>query len=220
MLKKLRAGLLALGALIAVANAPAHAAGMWFDWPGIGFPSYCAAIVGSSNVQSGQTGQGTGGTSGIGQNGVYCAQTVPAGPVTFAGTEYLPLDLGPLGGVTGAVPSSATVSLLQLGQGPVIDSVATGAAVTIPNGTGFFVLDTGTPATVVVTLPAAAVEGQFVHLVCKAAVGTALSVAANSGQTLVGASPATCAAGTPAGTWRFVAPATGLIAAGTWLRVQ
>lgn len=209
---------LACAALFPFATAPAQAAGMWQDWPAIGYASYCAAIVGSSNVQAGQTGQGTGGAAGVGSNGVYCAQTVPAGPAVFTGAEYLPADIGPLGGVTGSSPSSAAVGILQLGQGPLIDNNVAGAAQTIPNGTSFFVLDTNTPTTVAVTFPAVAVEGQEVHLLCGIAISVALSVVANTGQTVKGAAPSTCTAG-QGFAWRYVASATGALSSATWIRM-
>lgn len=214
------AGAIALASLLGIANAPAHAAGLWQTLPGIGYPSYCASLVSGVTLPAGQGPYGVvpGSTQGNGSG--ICGQTVPAGPTVFAGTEYLPLDIGPLGSTSnGAPPTSAVTRIEALGNGPVVDSVASGAALTIPNNTGYFVLDTGTAATVAITFPALAYEGDIIHLDCKVAVGTALSVVANTGQTVVGASPTTCAAG--AGySWRYVATANGLIVAGSWLRIQ
>lgn len=222
MLKRLlRVGAMAaalVGASFVLSPAPALAGGYWQNWPGIGYSSYCSAIVGSSNVQGGTTGQGTGGAAAVGTNGVYCAQTTPAGPTTFAGTEYLPLDIGPLGVVSGNPVQSAVANISQLGQGNVVVSTASTATLTIPAGTGFFVLDTGTAGTVAITMPASAIEGQIAHIDCKAAVGTALSVAANTGQTIVGNTPSTCTAG-QGFAWRYMAVANGSIVAGSWLRI-
>jgi hypothetical protein len=153
---------------------------------------------------------------------------VPAGPPTFSGTEIVPVDLYTPGtGVQAGGPSTATTTLLQLGQGPIVDSTSASATLTIPNGTSFFVLDTGTAATVAVTLPGGAVEGQEVHLLCGAAVATALSVVGNTNptQTIKGASPATCTAG-QGFAWRFSAAVPllttglpGVIVANSWVRI-
>lgn len=211
------AGLLAVA--LTVGSGAANAAGNYSTYPIIGYPAFCDSIVtGSGGFTVPQGNTGGGGVTGQGQasSTAVCAQTIPAGPPTFSGLELLPLDTGLPGG---ASPQSATVNVNQLGQGVVVDSVASGAALTIPANSQFFVLDTGTAATVAVTMPAVAEEGQIQHLLCAAAVGTALSVVANTGQTIKGASPTTCTAG-QGFAWRFVASANGIIVANSWLRIQ
>lgn len=104
MSNKLRVGLLAALALM-VGPIAVLAAGNWSNWPVVGGSSYCSAVVGSSNVQGGQTGQGTGGVSAVGTNGVVCAQTVPQGPA-FSGEEMIPADVG---GINGGTPTQSAV---------------------------------------------------------------------------------------------------------------
>jgi hypothetical protein len=202
-MNKLKIGLLAF--TLAMAPIAASAAGNWADWPGIGQTSYCAAIVGSSNVQGGQTGQGTGGAAAIGTNGVYCAQTVPAGPALFTGTEVLPLDLYSFGTVTGVPTTSALASIVQLGQGPMVDQTTVGTTQTIPNNTPFFFLDGAQSSGLTVTMPALAVEGQIQRVVCEAATVGTLTVAANTSvvtQVLKGNPNTACVAGVGYA-WRY-----------------
>ncbi len=96
----------AVAALIAALGMTTYAiaAGNWSTLPVVGNPAFCGAIVGSSNVQSGTTGQGTGTTTG--SNGVYCAQTIPAGPASLTGSELIPADTVQAGG---APPQTVTI---------------------------------------------------------------------------------------------------------------
>jgi hypothetical protein len=143
--------------------------------------------------------------------------TVPSGAEqSFTGIELVPADTQLPGGL---VPDTILVTLGQLGQGAVVDSTSASAAQTIPNNTMFYVLDTNTPATVAVTFPAAAAEGQIQRIICGIAVGTGLTVVANTGQAVKGQPTATCAAGVGFA-WRFVGTATNSLAANTWLRFQ
>jgi hypothetical protein len=209
-------GMLAVGVL-AASTAAVFAAGNWSTLPLVGGASYCASTVTGTGNLSGVTGQGQGTIGSI------CGQTVPAGPATFAGTEVVPMDLATPGATPtalGAQPATALVNINQLGQGAVFDSTSASAGVTVPNGVQFFVLDTGTAATVAVTLPAVAVEGQIVHINCAVGGATAFSVVPNSGQALKGTSPGACTAGSESSAWRFSGTANGLIAANTWLRIQ
>jgi hypothetical protein len=217
---------LAAALLSGVAVPFAWGAGLFSTLPTIGGPAFCGSTNVSGNTQTTVTGQGGGqAPAGTVTGTVICGQTVPAGPVTFAGTEYAPFDLSAQGAAGGTPTQTAAVTALQLGQGPIIDNNVAGAAQTIPPNTGYFVLDTNTPATVAITLPANAIEGQIVHLVCGIAIGTALSVVANTGQTIKGQPTGTCAAG--AGfAWRFsaVVPlnlsgASGAIVANSWVRI-
>lgn len=107
MSKKLRVGLLAALALM-VGPLAVMAAGSWSNWPVVGGSSYCSAIVGSSNVQAGTTGQGTG--TATGANGVVCAQTVPQGPA-YSGEEMIPADVY---GVNGGTPTNSAVIPVSL----------------------------------------------------------------------------------------------------------
>jgi hypothetical protein len=219
MLKRSRIALAAGVLLTAAVSVTAYAAGLWSTLPIIGGASYCASTVTGVTLPASQGPYGVvpGSTQGTGVSS--CAQTVPGGPATFAGTEMVPLDLLTPGTSSAGPATTALVNINQLGQGTVFDSTSASASITIPANSQFFVLDTGTAATVAVTMPAAAIEGQIQHLLCGVAVGTALSVAANTGQTIKGNTTATCAAGA-AFAWRFSAVANGLIVANSWVRIQ
>jgi hypothetical protein len=211
-MKKLRLAVLAGLALLAAPLAPAQAAGVWETWVGIGASAYCASTVTGVTLPVAQNAYGVvpGSTQGTGMS--LCGQTVPPGPLVFAGTEYIPADIGPLGSTgNGGGASSAVVSLLQLGQGPMIDLTTVGTAQTIPNGTPFYFLDGAQAAALTVTMPAAAVEGQIQHVTCEAATVGALTVAANTGQTVKGNPAAACTAGVGYN-WRYQASNT------TWYR--
>jgi hypothetical protein len=210
------AGLLAVA--LTVGSVAAYAAGNYSTYPIVGQSSFCASTVsgaGGFNAVGNSNGVAPTG-QGQATSGSICAQTVPAGPPAFTGNELIPMDTVPGSGVS---PQTVTANINQLGQGAVVDSVASGAALTIPANSQFFVLDTGTATTVAVTMPAVAVEGQIQHIECIAAVSAVFSVVANAGQTIKGAAPATCTAGTGLA-WRYVAAANGIIVAATWLRIQ
>jgi hypothetical protein len=212
--------------LASVAVPFAWGAGLWSTLPVIGGSAYCASSIGTGPVQGGITGQGAGvAGAGVTTGTTICGQTVPAGPTAFAGTEFVPMDIYTPGTATqSGGPTTALVNINQLGQGPILDSTQTTAAVTIPAGTQFMYLDTGTPTTLTVTMPAGAIEGQEVHLFCFAAVSVSLTISGNTGQTVKGA-PTTCAANSGF-LFRFsaVAPpfngASGVIVANQWVRIQ
>jgi hypothetical protein len=218
MLKRFRGVAIAAAVALCASAGIAYAAGLWSTLPIVGGSSYCASYVTGTGNLSGATGQGQG---TIGQ---ICGQTVPAGPATFTGTEMVPMDLLAPGTQSQGPTTTALANISQLGQGALDDVTASGAALTIPNGTMFYVLDTGTSATTTVTMPASAIEGQMVEIICTGAGGaTSLTVSANTGQALKAAPAAgACAAGTVY-KFRFVAVApfaSAPIAANTWLRVQ
>src|SRR6185437_3784581 len=196
-----RKGLIAAGVLAALTTA-AIAAGSWSTLPQIGGPSYCA----SNNPN----GVGVGGNTGQAGSPSNCVQTVPAGPATFAGTEYAPFDIGPLGGSTAGPTQTAVVSIVQLGQGPMLD-VTSPATATIPNNTPYYFLDGAQASAFTITMPAVAVEGQIQKVICEAATVGALTVAANSNQTLKGNPSAACVAGVTYA-WRYQVSNT------TWYR--
>lgn len=95
--------------LAAAGSTVAYSNGFWPTLPIVGNPSFCGAIVGASNIQGGTTGQGVG---AVGSGGVYCAQTVPAGPTAITGNELIPADTG-LGG--GAPPQTVTIPSGMIG---------------------------------------------------------------------------------------------------------
>jgi hypothetical protein len=217
----------AAGAAVLVCAGVAWGAGIFQTYPIIGGAAYCASTIGQGSVQAGPTGFGAGvAGAGVTTGAVICGQTVPAGPATFAGTEVFPVDLYTPGTaqIAGGA-ATALVNINQVGGGSILDSTQTTGAVTIPNNTQFFFLDTGTPTTVAVTMPAG-VEGQLLHITCFAAVSVAFSIVPAAGQgALKGTVPATCTAGTGF-VWRFsgvVPPFNGTaaaIAANTWVRIQ
>jgi hypothetical protein len=200
-----------------VAVTPSHAAGLWQDWVQIGGPAFCGSTVTGVVLPSTQNPYGVvpGSTQGTGIG--ICQHTIPAGPTLFVGGEYLPVDIGAIGSTSTGPVTSAVVTLLQVGQGPFFDNTTAGASLTIPNSTSWFVLDTGTSATVAVTFPAVAVEGQIQHITCGIGL-TALTVVANTGQAVKNQPVAACTAG-QGFAYRFVAVAQGTLAANTWVRV-
>jgi hypothetical protein len=216
---------LAAAAAVCVAGGLAWGAGIFQTFAIIGGAAYCAASNVSGAAQGTVTGQGGGVAAAGGVTGtVVCQVTQPAGPATFAGTEVIPMDIYPPGtaNIAGGA-QTALANIAQLGQGLVLDNVTAGAASTIPNGVMFDVLDTGTSVTTTVTLPAVALEGQMVEIICTGAGGsTSLTVSPNTGQTIKnGPAPGACASGVIY-KFRFsaVAGATGGFAANTWIRIQ
>jgi hypothetical protein len=163
----IRKGLAAAGygvAAAALVSGLVWAAGNYSNWPIVAGASYCAAIVGSSNVQSGATGQGTGTTTGV--NGVYCAQTVPAGPPSLTGAEVFPLDTRQAGTVASGPQQSALVTAQQLGVGYTYVAAAnvTGT-LNIPAATAIEVLDpTATVSSLTLTMPQNPIDGQFLRI--------------------------------------------------------
>ena len=208
MLKRYRSAAVGLGALL-ISGVVAFAAGSFSTLPLIGGASYCASTVSGTGGLTGVTGQGQGTT------GSLCAQTVPAGPATFAGTEYVPMDIGPLGSTAspGSSPQSAVVSMTQLGQGPMLDVTTVLTAQTIPANTPFYFLDGAQASALTVTMPAAPIEGYIQRVYCTAATVGVLTVAANGTQSLKNNPAAACVAGVGYA-WRYQASNT------TWYRFQ
>jgi hypothetical protein len=189
-LNRILAGLAVLALLTPLAG---FAAGTFQTLPGIGASSYCAAFV------TGTTGQ-------------ICAQTIPAGPTLFLGSELAPMDIyAP--GVTSSLGGAQTafVNINQLGQGPIIDQTTVATAQTIPNSTPWYFLDGAQAAAFTVTMPAVAIEGQIVRIVCESATAGVLTVAGNTGQTVKNNPAAACVVGTTY-SFRYVA------ASATWFR--
>ena len=199
------AGLSALA--FAAASVIAIAGGSFQMLPVLGGASYCSGGIGSPQGQTTATGTGGGSSTGF-----VCNVTVPAGPATFAGTEVVPADINTPGTQTyNGGNSTVDISVVQLGQGPIVDQTTVGTTQTIPNNTPFFFLDGAQGSALTVTMPAAAVEGQIQHVVCEAATVGTLTVSANTGQTLKGNPNAACTAGVGYA-WRYQASNT------TWYR--
>lgn len=197
MTKHRIAGLLAGSALLA-APSIAFAGGSFQTLPGIGAPSFCASTVTGTGSLGGTTGQGQGTTGSI------CAQTVPAGPATFTGTEITNMDLYAPGTSNGNPVQTASANIQQLGQGAFLD-VASPATATIPAGVVFYSLDGAQASAFTITMPVAVVDGQFQEVICTAATVGALTVAANTSVVtqVVKNNPGTaCVAGTVY-KWRY-----------------
>jgi hypothetical protein len=195
MLKRFRSAAFGLGVLL-ITSAIATAAGIYAMYPFIGGASFCASTVSGAGGFAFPDGNvGGGGNTGQGQasSGSLCAQTVPAGPLVFAGTEYFAVDVGAIPAV--AAPTTANVALVQVGQGPMVDVTTVLTAQTIPNNTPFYFLDGAQASALTVTMPAAPVEGQIQRVVCEAATVGVLTIAANSGQTLKDSPGVACVAG-------------------------
>lgn len=223
-----------------VAIPMAYAAGLWGTLPIIGGSAYCAAtnVVGPAQ----QTITGTGalpaqppqpgqliGFPGLpaGAVPVVCQSAVPAGPLAFSGSETIPADIYPPGmqSMAGGA-QTALINITQLGQGAVlaIDApmVPPTTPIPVPPSTGFLVLDTGAGATVLANLPNPAIDGEIISILCNGGAATSLTIgtAATPQTQVIVTAPAAgaCAAGTIY-KFRFVANATGAIAANTWLRI-
>jgi hypothetical protein len=193
--------IVAIGALAALVcgGAGAIAAGSFSTLPQIGGASYCATTLTGAGGLSGITGAGQSTVGSI------CAQTVPAGPTTFAGTEYFPVDIYALGAATQVGgPQTAVVSLGQLGQGPMVDLTTVAVSQTIAANSPWLFLDGAQGSAFTVTMPAVAIEGAIQHIVCEAATVGALTVAANAGQTVKLSPGVACVAGVTYN-WRYQA---------------
>lgn len=131
-----------------------------------------------------------------GNNGV-CNAFQPFGPTSVTGNETVPADTN-LVNSQGAQqqPVTVTIPTSFLMGGGVNQIVTSGAATTVSNGVASLILN-GVGATEAVTLPAAPWNGQVVQIanVTSTAIST-FSVAANSGQSLVGVAPTALAAQT------------------------
>lgn len=179
-------GLLAVGVL-AASTAAVFAAGNYSTYPIVGGASFCASVVGSSNAQAGNTGQGAGAP---GSNGTYCAQTVPAGPPALTGAEVIPLDTGL---ANGASPQSAVMPITNLHAG-YYAVVTTGTTFTVPANVSNVVLNLAA-TTMAVTMPAAPYDNEVVTISNASSVVSTFSTVANTGQTFVqGAAPTNLAA--------------------------
>lgn len=203
MFKHALIGAAALAAVLA--SAPAYAGGSFQTLPVIGGSSYCASTVTGTGNLGGQTGQGQGTVGSI------CAQTVPAGPSTFAGTEVAPVDIYAPGTQNGNPQQTALVPLTSLGSGSYL-APATPATATMPNGVGFYYVIATTGTAVAITAEPNPIEGSEFEIACESATTAAVTYVANSGQTVIGSPAADCAIGT-VWKWRYNA------AAATWYRI-
>lgn len=193
---------------LAVSLSPAYAGGLNQTLPIIGGTSYCASTVTGTGALSGTTGQGQGTIGSI------CAQTIPAGPATFTGTENARVDLFAPGTSNGSPVQTAVTGIQQLGQGAFID-IAAPASATIPAGDVFYSLDGTQASAFTITMPVVVVDGQFQEVICTAATAGVLTVAANTSvvtQVIKNNPNAACVAGTVY-KWRYNASNL------TWFRV-
>ena len=186
-----------LGVALACSALPAHAADLWENWSIIGGPSYCSSFV------TGTTGQ-------------ICQHTIPAGPAAITGLEFIPSDLGPLGATSSnGGPQSGIFSILQAGNGAVVDLTTVATSQTVAATTSWEFIDGAQGSAFTVTLQASPYDGQIVHIVCESATVGALTVAANTSvnasQTLKNNPNTACVVGNTYN-WRYVA------ANSTWYR--
>ena len=180
-----------VSALALVAVPSAYAAGLWWGLPILGGPTYCVSFTGAA--------------------GTTCASTAPAGPTFFTGSEAVPADIL---NNTDRGPSSVYLSVTQLGNGPVYNQNPVGTTQTIPNMTPFYLIAGAQGSAFTVTMPATPIEGQIQRIICTGA-GTvgAMTVVANTGQTISNAVAAACTTGSGFA-WRYV------VASSEWLRYQ
>lgn len=117
----------------------------------------------------------------------------PAYPL-WTGIETVPLDTNLASGLN---PATLLANATQLGLPVLTDNTTAGAALTVPNATTLFGLDTGTSATVTVTFPTSPSPGQQLVIACEVAIATSLTLAPQAGATIKGNPAAgTCALGT------------------------
>lgn len=135
--------------------------------------------------------------------------TVPAGPVDFTGIETIPIDTNI---ASGGNPQSAKVKATALGQG-LVSVVTSPASATVAANTPIYVLNGAQGSAFTITMPAAPNGGDIQRVICQAATVGALSVAANTGQTLLNNPSTTCVAGVGYA-WLYHATNT------TWYRIQ
>jgi hypothetical protein len=117
------------------------------------------------------------------------------------------------------------VTTAQIGGGAknVIATTGTASPLTVPNHVVYEILDTGSPATLVLNLPANAFDGEKVVVNCAVAIGTSLTiqVTAGTGQVIKnGPAAGACSAGT---TYAFILQTVlnpPNLASPTWYRVQ
>lgn len=214
----------ALG-LIAATTAVASwavADGIYQTYPGVGSASFCASTVTGIVLPTQQGPYGIVPGSTQGNNVGICAQTVPAGPPVFQGTEHSAYDVNAAGATSnGAPPATATVRVDQLGQGAFVQKSAAAIGTgnkTIPNGTVWYYVDT-TETNPTITFPSGAVEGSILHIVLGSGLTTGITTAAGASAT---ACLPACGAvsGTTAGTgyaWRLSLQLSGVY---DWVRFQ
>ncbi len=169
MIKRLLLGSALAGLLSA---APALADGMFPGLPIEGGASYCA---------------------GFSVQGTQCSATVPAGQASPTGTEYFPADLYGLSQTTNSqgLPQTNGVAGSALGGfGPMLVTT-TDAAATIPNNTPNYVVNVALTTGHNITFPAAPAPWQIQRILLATAPTNSVNIAANTGQSIIPASPTT-----------------------------
>lgn len=139
-------------------------AGMWQNFPIVGYPSYsCGSVNSVSNC------------------------TVNAGPTNLTGAETMPMDTNLSGG---QMPQTVLVKPASLGAGPhQYNAPLTGATLTMTGLQRRLIIEpAGTIAALTVVLPAATtvVDNQLLGI-CTTQIVTSLTVTAGTGTTVLNA---------------------------------
>jgi hypothetical protein len=180
------------------------AAGLQFSFAGgflSNFSILCGFIFCDYFYIAGAGGLGTG----------TCISTIPAGPLDWTGKESSPWDtnLTPTGG-----QQTVKAFGVAFGAGALLDITSPATAV-IPGGTPWYFLDGAQGSAFTITMPAAPVGGHIQRIVCESATVGALTIAANTGQTLKDApTPAGCPATATGFAWVYNQTLA------TWFRFQ
>ncbi len=184
---------IALSAVAIIACASLAAFGqMWMPFPILGGSSFCASTVNNS-----------------------CTLTIPAGPTDWTGKETIPTDTNntppPSQQYAGGV-QTVKAPAVAFGAGALV-VVASPVTATIPGGTPYYVLSGAQGSAFTITMPATPVGGHVQRILCDASTVGALTVAANTGQTLKNNPNTGCVAGVGY-SWVYNQTAT------TWYRFE
>lgn len=147
----------------------------------------------------------------FGNNGV-CNQYQPAGPAVVPPGSTFPADTNIQGGGSNANPSTVNIPVTSIGLGSIVVTTSPATA-TIANGTNYYILNGAQGSAFTLTTPSAPTPNQLLTITCQAATVGALTVAANTGQTLANNPAAACVAGV---VYAWVWDATNA----TWRRAQ
>lgn len=147
--------------------------------------------------------------------------SVPAGPATLTGLETVPIDTNVAGG---AGPATALATPCHLGMAvtKTVVAVAAGSDTMTNNVCVELLVPAGTIASFTVTMPPAPLDGQIYRITSTQTV-TALTVSANTGQSMAGTTPTALTPSATSSTgyaWVFKAAAQGGQAANSWYRIQ
>lgn len=192
-------GLIAV--LSIVGSTLAWAAGMWSTLPVAGSASFCGSNVSGVGLPNGQGPYGVVPGSTQGTSSGICGQTIPAGTgapgsgtPAFTGAESFPFDTHLAGG---ASPQTEVAATCQISGGSYTIVSQNAGTAALPNQNCYDIITDGNNATIsslTLTMPAAPLDGQQLHIATTVAI-TTLTINGAVGQTVVGAPTSASGAG-------------------------